>query len=456
MTPEAVTEAVTAAIAAARDAGADDVECSYDGGEVAFHRYARSRFTQVGAVTTGTLRVRALVGNRLGAQLTGTLDADAVRATARGAVDAARNAPALDVKLAFAAPGGDASDAPAAPTAREIPEAFTSAGAPATLARAFAVAAKQSMHCAGALKIVRRSRAVRTAAGVDRRADEQWIVVQLIAADGDASGFAGATTDFDAPPDVAALATAAADRAARSRDAARVDARPYDVVLAPTAVAELVEWMSMASFGADAVLDGQSLLAGRTGATVCSPRVTIADRAGAGEIRFDAEGSPRRDVVLIDAGAAGVPVTDRITALRLGDTRGSTGHARPIADDYGGGPTPVHLWMSAGDASEAELIASVDDGLYVTRLHYVNGLLDTRRAVTTGMTRDGTFRIQGGKLTTGVRNLRFTDAMVDAFGDRLGGIGSATHDVPTWWSANGRLTVPAVLVRGFRFTGQSR
>ena len=72
------------------------------------------------------------------------------------------------------------------------------------------------------------------------------------------------------------------------------------------------------------------------------------------------------------------------------------------------------------------------------------------------MTRDGTFAIEGGKLGGGVRNLRFTDSMLDAWGARLGGVGSETRDVPTWWSSGGTISVPALLVRGFRFTGQSR
>jgi len=72
------------------------------------------------------------------------------------------------------------------------------------------------------------------------------------------------------------------------------------------------------------------------------------------------------------------------------------------------------------------------------------------------MTRDGTFSIERGKLGRAVRNLRFTDALVDAWGARLGGIGSDVRDIPTWWTTGGIITVPALLVRQFRFTGTSR
>jgi predicted Zn-dependent protease len=91
----------------------------------------------------------------------------------------------------------------------------------------------------------------------------------------------------------------------------------------------------------------------------------------------------------------------------------------------------------------------------VTRFHYVNGLLDTRRATMTGMTRDGTFLIEGGTLGRGVRNLRFTESVLAALG-RVGGIGRQLHRVPTRWSSGGTLSVPALLVREFHFTGKSR
>jgi predicted Zn-dependent protease len=324
----------------------------------------------------------------------------------------------------------------------------------AALARAFGVARKAGCECAGALKTVRRTLAVATSGGLRRWGMDGSRDLQIIAADGDASGFAGENVRLGGAIDFDAVAQRAAEAAARSRGAERAEPRPTDVVLGPTAVAELVEWMSMASFGAASVLDGQSLLAGRRGERAFDPRVSIEDRSGPGEIDFDAEGTARAPVAFAEAGVLGQPVTDRLTALRLRDPRGSTGHAAPVTD--GGAPRTVHLRVAPGDTAEADLIAAVDDGLYVTRLHYVNGLLDPRRAMTTGLTRDGTFRIRGGRLAGGVRNLRFTDALVDCLGDRLGALGRELRDVPTWWSPGGVITCPAALVRGFRFTGQSR
>jgi predicted Zn-dependent protease len=91
----------------------------------------------------------------------------------------------------------------------------------------------------------------------------------------------------------------------------------------------------------------------------------------------------------------------------------------------------------------------------VTRFHYVNGLLDTRRATMTGMTRDGTFLIEGGRVGRAVTNLRFTESVLAALG-RVGGVGRELQAVPTHWLMVGSYLCPALLLRGFTFTGRTR
>ncbi len=445
------TDALDRALTAATEAGADDVEVSYYGSELYFARFARSRFTQVGEVALDRVRIRARVGRRLAAELCATLNGDELAAAARAAVDAARVAPELDVDIAFA-DGTD--DAPPA-ALPDTPEELSAANAPSRLAAAFAAA---GMDCAGALKIDRRTVATRTSRGGSRHGADALADLQLIAAVDGSSAYAGCAARLDEPIDMEAIARGAADKATRGRNPTAAEPGAIDVVLAPEAVAELIEWMGMASFGADAVIAGTSLLAGRTGQSLCDPGVTIAEIPASGQLAFDAEGTARQPVTFIDAGAVGRPVTDLLSAARLKDDRGSTGHAHSIErDDGDANPAPVHLSMAPGTTTLDDMIAGVDRGLYVTRLHYVNGLLDPRNAVTTGMTRDGTFAIEGGKLAGAVRNMRFTDSMVSCLAtDRLGAIGSACKRVPTWWTSGGTITVPPLLIRGFRFTGQSR
>lgn len=446
-----VVAALRGAIDAATQAGAEDVEASYCGTETQFTRFASSRFTQVGQTWSDVLRVRALVGGRMGTQICASLVEEAVRAGAVDAVEAARLSPPLDVPLQFAAPGG--STEVVTPVA--LPDAVTAAQLPGQLNAAFRAHETAGVSFAGSVKAYRHVVAVATAAGLDRRFEHAFADAQLIGLAGAASGFAGWCGAPSGAIELDRLAQVAADKALRSRDPLALAPGSYDVVLAPEAIAELLEWMASASFSATSMLDGTSLLIGRQGQPLCDERITVTDATSPGELPFDAEGTTRRGVTFIDAGKGGVPVSDRVTALRLANGSEPTGHAPSVDDDGALGPAVKHLHLAPGDRSEAELIASVSRGLYVTRFHYVNGLLDTRRATMTGMTRDGTFLIEDGKLGRAVRNMRFTQPMLEAF-CRIGAIGNQVKDVPSWWSSGGLISTPAVWIRDFQFTGESK
>ena len=139
---------------------------------------------------------------------------------------------------------------------------------------------------------------------------------------------------------------------------------------------------------------------------------------------FDLEGVPKQRVLLVEEGVARDVVWDRRTAKQAGDGRASTGHGLS-APAQGFGPIPFNLSMAGGDAASVEgLVELAGDGIYVTRLHYL-GVVDPREGIITGMTRDGTFRIEGGKVTTPLVNLRFTTS----FPALVAGLLGLTEDV---------------------------
>ena len=160
----------------------------------------------------------------------------------------------------------------------------------------------------------------------------------------------------------------------------------------------------------------------------------------------DFEGEPRQRVALVQEGLAAGVVHDRLTAARAGSA--TTGHA--LSADTELGPMPLNLAMAPGTAEHEELVAGLDRGLVVTRFHYLNGLLDTRRALFTGMTRDGTFLVEGGRVVGAVDNLRFTESMLDAF-SRIEMLGRQRQTIGTWAGRGATCTVPALLIRGFHF-----
>jgi PmbA protein len=450
------------ALRAARAAGAAEAEASYEGGALGVTRFASSYFTQAGEVVEGRARLRVAVDGRLGAASTGVVDEDGLADAIGRAMEIARHRRAGEPLSGFARPrpgrrplaGGRHVEGTAAVSPDERAQ---------RLGRVFRRAAAQDLLCAGALATGPTELAVATSGGVASYTACTEALLELVALDGAASGYGAFYGPDLAALDEAELADRVCTAAARARPMVDLAPAALDVVLAPAAVAEAVEWMAHTSFSARALLDGASLLVGRAGQRLCAPEVTIRDDAGfdhpqALPIPFDSEGTTRRAVTFIDRGRAGDVVSDLATARKLADRSGaaeSTGHASSLVDEMADGPVATNLVMLPGPIPERELVARVERGLYVTRFHYINGYLDPRRATMTGMTRDGTFLIEDGRLGAAVRNLRFTESFLDALG-RLGGIGRELHCLPSRWTAGvGSVLCPALLVRGFHFTGRT-
>ena len=113
-----------------------------------------------------------------------------------------------------------------------------------------------------------------------------------------------------------------------------------------------------------------------------------------------------------------------------------------------------NIFIAPGKKSKSSLIASVKNGILVTRFFYINGLLNTTKAMMTGMTRDGTFRIKNGKIVGPVKNLRFTESVTKAF-SRIGGISKETQLVKNWWKDIGCCSAPTILIKRFNFSGKT-
>ena len=190
-------------------------------------------------------------------------------------------------------------------------------------------------------------------------------------------------------------------------------------MLEPYALGELLQYFAWDSFSGLGFLESRSYFTGRIGERVFDEKVTLVDDAldprGLPKA-FDFEGEPKQRVPLAEQGIARGVVWDRRTAKRAaGEARG-TGHAPPVGlEAYG--PQAFALSLAGGEADSLdELVAAVDDGIYITRLHYL-GIVNPREGVITGMTRDGTFRIRDGKIAEPLVNLRFTVAVPDVLAD---------------------------------------
>ena len=404
--------------------------------------------------------VRVAHGSRVAEAGTSRLDRESLVAAVRSASRAAQLVPETEGFAGFADAGRPIERAP---RFEQRTATATAEERVARLAPAMEAVRDAGLISAGALETSSHALAVATTRGCARAHEGTWASFKVWALEtagaGGAAGYGG-----HMQRDVAKLAiaeeTARAIRIAqRAKEPIAIDAGAYDVVMEPVAVAELLEWLAAIAFGATEMESGTSALAGRIGEQITGAGISLTeDPNDPGEhgfaAPFDREGTARGAVALIESGIARGALYDRTYGARAGTP--STGSALIPDTSLLASIGPSALHMNAGEAASVdELIAGIDRGLYVCRLHYVNGLIEPRRAVMTGLTRDGCFLVERGKIARAVGNLRFTDSLLEGLA-RCDGRTRARTAVPTSWSDAGASVVPAVRMRAFKFNGRSQ
>src|SRR3990170_5401300 len=275
--------------------------------------------------------------------------------------------------------------------------------------------------------------------------------INLITSSPSMSGFASQLERNAGDIDADKLFSVAAKKAAMGGKKKGLKPGRYTVLLEPPAVAEILEWLIYIGFGAGEFIDGTSFMSGNMGKKIMDRKLTIyddgADLCGF-PVPFDFEGMEKKRLYIIKSGVAKGIAYDTLLAKKI--RKKTTGHAL-IPEDIEG-PFPTNVFIKEGDNAINDMVSTVERGILVTRFHYVNGLLDTKTASMTGMTRDGTFYIEGGEIKYPVDDMRFTDSMLEAF-SRVRAISRERQAFPTPWSDVGASVVPALLIEEFNFSG---
>jgi PmbA protein len=450
-TPETgSTDAAAAALRLAEDvvgratkAGASEAEALVMGEDSALTRFANSEIHQNVAETSRTVNLRFIAGKRIAVISTGRTDDEGLRLLVERAASIVRTCEELDDWTGLPAPEGPIEPVQAwsAGTADATPE-FRAEGVRAVIAAADAAGVVSYGSFSTGVDTI----AVANSAGI--RAGEQRTSSQLITvhmSPGGGNGYAEAVSMDATIIDAAALGREAASKARASDNAVGLPPGDYPVVLEEYAVVDVTDYMGYLGFSALAVQEGRSFV--EPGKRIGSDLVTIvddgADRSGL-PMAFDYEGVAKQRVSMIEAGICRDVVYDSQTAAR--DGRRSTGHGLPAPNPYG--PFPLNTVMSAGTTPREDLIAGLDRGLLITRFHYTNPV-HPKLAIVTGMTRDGTFLVEGGKIVGPVRNLRYTQSYLDA----LAGVSAVGSTRKTIKGFLGGAVVPAVRIDAWTFTG---
>ncbi len=439
------SEIAERAVAMALEAGATQAEAVVIDGTSALTRFANNELHQNVAEDDVSVNLRFVDGQRIGVASSNKVDDESLQRLAASAGATARLQPEQEWFRSLPEPGPVALAAGAwAQATAEADPTIRADAAAAVIAAARGIEAQAY----GLVETSSETISVVNSLGIDvseRRSRSQVLTVMM--GPGGGTGYAEqVAVDIEAL-DASAIGREAAERTAAMRDPVELPAGEYPVVLDTYAVMDVALWVGQIGFNAQEVREQRSFY--EPGRVVASSLVSLADD-GTDQLgtpaSFDYEGVAKQRVPLIESGACRALVHDSTTAAIDGVS--STGHALPAPNPWG--PFPFNLSMAPGETPRAELIGGLERGLLVTRFHYTN-VVHPRQVKVTGMTKDGLFLVEDGRITAPVRNLRFTQSYLEALA-AVDGVSRERRAVDGD-DYLGTIIVPALRIGAFHFTG---
>lgn len=442
---------------AAKMTEADEVEALIAGGSSALTRFANNTIHQNVADENHIVSIRVAFGQQTARATTNKFDDENLRRTVQTAEQMARvQHPDPDLL-----PLAESSLAPAGALPQRAFDSTRAMG-PAERAKVVGkivdVAKRNLLTAAGICSVSDSVEGIFNSRGLATFHQQTMAEISITMLADDSSGWQKLNSPDVRSLDPVALAETAARKARDSAHPREIEPGKYTVILEPSAVLDVVGFMFY-DFGGLSVLDQRSFLNERVGKQLFGENITIHDdarhplQAGAA---FDGEGVARHRVTLVEKGVIKSLVYARGTSERMkksefankaGEVR-PTGHGYPLPNEMGEAPVNIVFENFATQRqSLKEMIESTERGVYVTRLWYIREV-EPYEKVLTGMTRDGTFLVENGKITHGLRNFRFNQSLVEmlskveAMGAPVRACGEESFD----------MVVPAMKVRDFNFT----
>jgi len=439
--PEQVRDVLRRGLAASK---ADLTEVLFIEHSTALTRYSNSVIHQNVAEDDLTVSVRVINEGRTGSARTNKIDPASLEETVRKATVFADASPADPNFRDLPSPR---EEYPERQGRYESTALFGPDDRAAYVREVIDRARREGMAAAGTISASALTVGVANSNGVEAIDDMTEAQMGAVVTGPDSTGFAeGLAPDvrsIDAKA-IGEVATAKAKDSAGPRD---VEPGRWTVILEPSAVADMLGFLAYVGFGAKAYQEKRSFMTGKIGQRIMGENVTIYDDgldARAMSLGFDFEGVPKQKVMLVEGGVARGVVYDSYTAAL--DSTCSTGHALPAPNTHG--PLATNIFMVEGADTVENLIASTERGILVTRFHYTN-IEHPIKTTLTGLTRDGTFLIEAGKIAGGVRNLRFTQSVIEA----LNNVTGITSERRLSETMLGAYYVPTLRIDGFNFTG---
>jgi PmbA protein len=441
-----------------KHSAADDVEALIYGGHFALTRFANNTIHQNVAEENVVISVRTVFGGRTARATTNKVDDESLKRVVAASESLARvQQPDPDLLPMYEA--GRPASSPVEGPSRYFAE--TTAVTPALRADAVkkivAVAEQRKLTTAGIFSTSKIVEGIFNSRGVARWHTQTSSEISITMLGADSSGWQKANSPDVSHLDPVALAEIAARKAAESSHPREVSPGKYTVILEPAAVLDMAGFMFW-DFGGLAILDQRSFLNNRVGTKVFGENIHVWDDAAhplQSNSPFDGEGVPRERVPLIEGGVVKRLVYARGTAEKMKASEykdkvgpiAPTGHGFPLPNEMGEAPMNIVFAPPPAPKTIDQMIASTERGILVTRLWYIREV-DPYEKILTGMTRDGTFYVENGKVQFGLLNFRFNESLVHMF--------SNIEEMGTPVRASGEesfdMVVPPMKVRDFNFT----
>ncbi|MFN2454041.1 MAG: TldD/PmbA family protein [Pyrinomonadaceae bacterium] len=424
---------------------ADELEANLSGG-----RSANTRFGVNSANTSGdrddlALAVNAHFGQRGGVATTNTLDDAGLERVVRAAEEIARLSPENPEQQKFLSQQRYQEITGAFDEATyDADAAIRARGIAATIdpARAKNLVAAGLYDHEGGFTAIANTRGNFGYA----RTSRATFTTTVRTADGTGSGWGSAMSHRIADVNPQTIGAYAIRKAELSRNPVAIEPGRYTVILEPNAVGDLVANM-LFLFGARQADEGRSFLAKKGGGNRLGEKVfgegvnlyTDPNLPNAPGLPFDQEGQPTRRIDYVRNGVVKNLNYSRFWAKKQG---------KEVT------PFPANLIFEGGNASIEEMIKATDRGVLVTRFWYIRPV-DAQTVLYTGLTRDGTFLIENGRLKSAIKNFRFNETPVKMLNNidamspvvRITGSERVGERLP--------ILAPALKVRDFSFTSLS-
>ena len=425
----------------AESSEADETEVHVDEVDDSLTRFANNAIHQNVAERGLTVSVRTVVDGRTARATTNRVDEDSLRGAIEASLSLAHSQP-KDPRL-LPMPGKQKYHSVnrfSAPTAALTPEDRARA-----VKRACDLAIAEGQVAAGIFASGMSQAAMGNSRGLFASYRETHAEFSITMQESPAASWAKANSGNVRDFDPLALAEIAGDKAHRALNAQELAPGKYTVILEPSAVLDVVGFLFY-DFSATALADKRSCLNDRMGKAIFGKNISVTDDAyhplqlGA---PYDGEGMPRERVSLVAGGVPKNLVYSRASAKVA--KKKPTGHGFTLPNEYG--EAPMNLVFGGGSDSIEKMIASTDRGLLVTRLWYIREV-DPYEKIMTGMTRDGLFLVEKGRVTSAVKNFRFNQSLLDMLKnvEMMGPAVRATGEEAF------EMVVPAMKVRDFHFS----